>query len=59
METEGPLRSADVFVSLTDPRKQARCGPNLVERLVVVVDGVLAEADKIPSNSFVRRELGK
>lgn len=45
METEGKLRLADVFVSITDPRQAKKTRHNLVEVLVVSVNGVLAGAD--------------
>lgn len=45
METEGRLRLADVFVSITDPRQARKTRHDLVEVLVVAVNGVLAGAD--------------
>ena len=45
METEGALRLADVFVSITDPRQARKVRHNLVEVLVVAVNGVLVGAD--------------
>ena len=45
METEGRLRLADVFVSMTDPRQAKKTRHDLVEVLVVAVNGVLAGAD--------------
>lgn len=45
METEGKLRLADVFVSITDPRQTRKTRHDLVEVLVVAVNGVLAGAD--------------
>jgi hypothetical protein len=45
METEIQLRLTDVFVSLTDPRQAGKVRHNLVEVLVVAVNGVLAGAD--------------
>ena len=45
METEGKLRLADVFVSITDPRQRNKTRYDLVEVLVVAVNGVLAGAD--------------
>lgn len=45
METEGRLRLADVFVSITDPRQAKKTRHELVEVLVVAVNGVLAGAD--------------
>lgn len=45
METEGRLRLADVFVSITDPRQAKKTRHDLVEVLVVAVNGVLAGAD--------------
>jgi predicted transposase YbfD/YdcC len=45
METEGKLRLADVFVSITDPRQAKKTRHDLVEVLVVAVNGVLAGAD--------------
>lgn len=45
MQTEGKLRLADVFVSITDPRQAKKTRHDLVETLVVAVSGVLAGAD--------------
>lgn len=45
METEGKLSLADVFVSITDPRQAKKTRHDLVEVLVVAVNGVLAGAD--------------
>lgn len=45
METEGKLRLADVFVSISDPRQRKKRRYDLVEVLVVAVNGVLAGAD--------------
>jgi predicted transposase YbfD/YdcC len=45
MGTEGKLRLADVFVSITDPRQAKKTRHDLVEVLVVAVNGVLAGAD--------------
>lgn len=45
METEGRLRLADVFVSISDPRQTKKTRHDLVEVLVVAVNGVLAGAD--------------
>ncbi|MDR1425154.1 MAG: ISAs1 family transposase, partial [Azoarcus sp.] len=45
METASRLRLADVFVSLTDPRQASKTRHNLVDALVVAVNGVLAGAD--------------
>lgn len=45
METEGKLQLADVFVSITDPRQTRKTRHDLVEVLVVAVNGVLAGAD--------------
>jgi hypothetical protein len=52
METEGRLRLADVFVSIEDPRQSAKVKYDLVELLVVAVNGVLVGADP-----FVEIEL--
>ncbi len=38
METEGRLRLADVFVSITDPRQRKKTQHDLVELLVVAVN---------------------
>lgn len=45
METAGPLRLADVFVSIHDPRQSAKVKHDLVELLVVAVNAVLVGAD--------------
>lgn len=45
MQTEGKLRLADVFVSIKDPRQASKTRHDLVEVLVVAVNGVLAGAD--------------
>lgn len=45
METESRLRLADVFVSITDPQQAGKTRHDLVEILVVAVNGVLAGAD--------------
>lgn len=45
METEGRLRLAEVFVSITDPRQAKKTRHDLVEVLVVAVNGVMAGAD--------------
>ena len=45
METESKLRLSDVFVSITDPRQTRKTRNDLVEVLVVAVNGVLAGAD--------------
>lgn len=45
METEGRLRLADVFVSITDPRQAKKVRHDLVEVLVVAVNGVMVGAD--------------
>lgn len=45
METGGRLRLADVFVSITDPRQRKKTQHDLVEVLIVAVNGVLAGAD--------------
>src|SRR5574343_449590 len=45
METESKLRLSDVFVSITDPRQARKTRHDLVEVLVVAVNGVLAGAD--------------
>ncbi len=52
MGTENKLRLADVFVSITDPRQASKVKHNLVELLVVAVNGVLVGAD-----TFVEIEL--
>jgi predicted transposase YbfD/YdcC len=52
METEGRLRLADVFVSITDPRQASKVEHDLVELLVVAVSAVLVGAD-----TFVEIEL--
>jgi predicted transposase YbfD/YdcC len=52
METEGKLRLADVFVSITDPRQAGKVEHDLVELLVVAVNAVLVGAD-----TFVEIEL--
>lgn len=52
METEGRLRLADVFVSITDPRQPGKVEHDLVELLVVAVSAVLVGAD-----TFVEIEL--
>ena len=45
METEGKLRLADVFGSIRDPRQRKKARHDLVEVLVVAINGVLAGAD--------------
>lgn len=45
METEGKLRLGDVFASITDPRQAKKVRHDLVEVLVVAVNGVLVGAD--------------
>lgn len=45
METEGRLRLAEVFVSIGDPRQAKKVRHDLVELLVVAVNGVLVGAD--------------
>ncbi len=45
METEGKLRLADVFVSISDPRQAGKVEHDLVELLVVAVNAVLVGAD--------------
>lgn len=45
METEGRLRLVDVFVSIADPRQAKKVRHDLVEVLVVSVNGVLVGAD--------------
>lgn len=45
METESGLRLADVFVSIADLRQAGKTRHDLVEILVVAVNGVLAGAD--------------
>jgi predicted transposase YbfD/YdcC len=52
METEGKLRLADVFVSISDPRQSGKVEHDLVELLVVAVNAVLVGAD-----TFVEIEL--
>lgn len=52
MQTEGKLRLADVFVSITDPRQAGKVEHDLVELLVVAVNAVLVGAD-----TFVEIEL--
>ena len=52
METEGRLRLADVFVSISDPRQPGKVEHDLVELLVVAVSAVLVGAD-----TFVEIEL--
>ena len=52
METEGKLRLADVFVSISDPRQAGKVEHDLVELLVVAVNAVLVGAD-----TFVEVEL--
>jgi predicted transposase YbfD/YdcC len=52
METEGRLRLAEVFVSITDPRQARKVEYDLVELLVVAVSAVLVGAD-----TFVEIEL--
>ena len=45
METEGRVRLADVFVSISDPRQAGKVEHDLVELLVVAVSAVLVGAD--------------
>jgi predicted transposase YbfD/YdcC len=52
METGKPLRLADVFVRITDPRQAGKVEHDLVELLVVAVNAVLVGAD-----TFVEIEL--
>lgn len=52
METEGKLRLAEVFVSVTDPRQAGKVEHDLVELLVVAVNAVLVGDD-----TFVEIEL--
>lgn len=52
METGKPLRLADVFVTITDPRQAGKVEHDLVELLVVAVNAVLVGAD-----TFVEIEL--
>lgn len=52
MKTEGKLRLAEVFVSVTDPRQAGKVEHDLVELLVVAVNAVLVGAD-----TFVEIEL--
>lgn len=52
MATGNKLRLADVFVSITDPRQAGKVEHDLVELLVVAVNGVLVGAD-----TFVEIEL--
>lgn len=49
METESKLRLADVFVLISDPRQVGKVEHDLVERLVVAVNAVLA----IPSPRLI------
>lgn len=55
METEGKLRLADVFVSITDPRQPGKVEHDLVELLVVAVNAVLVGADTFVE---IEREAG-
>lgn len=52
METEGRLRLADVFASMSDPRQAGKVEHDLVELLVIAVNAVLVGAD-----TFVEIEL--
>jgi len=52
METADRVRLADVFVSIDDPRQASKVKHDLVEVLVVAVNGVLVGAD-----TFVEIEL--
>ncbi|MCL2161071.1 MAG: ISAs1 family transposase [Betaproteobacteria bacterium] len=52
METEGKLRLAEVFVSISDSRQAGKVEHDLVELLVVAVNAVLVGAD-----TFVEFEL--
>ncbi len=52
MEAAGGLRLADVFVSIDDPRQEAKVRHDLVELLVVAVNAVLVGAE-----TFVEIEL--
>lgn len=52
METAGKLRLADVFVGIADPRQKGKVEHDLVELLVVAVNGVLVGAD-----TFVEIEM--
>lgn len=52
METAAKVRLADVFVSIEDPRQAGKVKHDLVELLVVAVNGVLVGAD-----TFVEIEL--
>lgn len=45
METEGRRSLAELFVSISDPRQTKKTRYDLVEVLVVAVNGVLAGAD--------------
>jgi hypothetical protein len=54
METGSKLRLADVFVSISDPRQAGKVEHDLVELLVVAVNGVLVGAD-----TFVRLSCGR
>ena len=51
METEGKLRLAEVFVSVTDPRQAGKVEHDLVELLVVAVCGVLTIDILIPNGT--------
>jgi hypothetical protein len=52
METGKPLRLADVFVTITDPRQAGKVEHDMVELLVVAENAVLVGAD-----TFVEIEL--
>lgn len=56
METEGKLRLADVFVSITDPHQTLKTQHDLVEVLVVAVNGVPVGADTFVEISDEYRE---
>ena len=47
MPMEEPIRLADVFVSITDPRQSAKVRYDLVEVLTVAVCAVLSGADTL------------
>ena len=56
METEGKLRLADVFVPITDPHQTLKTQHDLVEVLVVAVNGVPVGADTFVEISDEYRE---
>jgi hypothetical protein len=55
METEGKLRLADVFVSISDPRQAVKVEHDLVELLVVAVNAVLVGADTFVKTADAHR----